>query len=188
MKQCYMLTSDEKSYIKQVLMNTLRLTSKRKEPFRYLSNIEIRETADFVCCKIIGERIVEEHAWLESPYGNRYRRKIPVTWFYAKDGDDFNKLAEELITYSAANYMVFEKFMENKEIDFDAAMPYSDHSTFVDWLCDQSIKNIAPNEEIKNNFKKVVDMISSIGIKSANTKLVMYNNIIEDFAIGKEND
>ena len=67
MKQCYMLTSDEKSYIKQVLMNTLRLTSKRKEPFRYLSNIEIRETADFVCCKIIGERIVEEHAWLESP-------------------------------------------------------------------------------------------------------------------------
>jgi len=171
-----MLTSDEKSYIKQVLMNTLRLTSKRKEPFRYLSNIEI------------GERIVEEHAWLESPYGNRYRRKIPVTWFYAKDGDDFNKLAEELITYSAANYMVFEKFMENKEIDFDAAMPYSDHSTFVDWLCDQSIKNIAPNEEIKNNFKKVVDMISSIGIKSANTKLVMYNNIIEDFAIEKEND
>ena len=62
------------------------------------------------------------------------------------------------------------------------------HSTFVDWLCDQSIKNIAPNEEIKNNFKKVVDMISSIGIKSANTKLVMYNNIIEDFAIEKEND
>ena len=53
MKQCYMLTSDEKSYIKQVLMNTIRLTSKRKEPFRYLSNIEIRETADFVCCKII---------------------------------------------------------------------------------------------------------------------------------------
>ena len=84
--------------------------------------------------------------------------------------------------------MIFEKFMENKEIDFDASMPYSDHSTFVDWLCDQSIKNIAPNEEIKNNFKKVVDMISSIGIKSANTKLVMYNNIIEDFAIEKEND
>ena len=43
MKQCYMLTSDEKSYLKQVLMNTLRLTSKRQTPFRYLSNIEIRE-------------------------------------------------------------------------------------------------------------------------------------------------
>lgn len=184
MKQCYMLTSDEKTYLKQVLMNTLRLTSKRQTPFRYLSNIEIRESADFVCCKIIGERVIEEHAWLTSPYGNKYRRKIPVTWFYAKDGDDFNKLAEELITYSAANYMIFEKFMtENKEIDFDGAMPYSDHSTFVNWLCDQSIKSIIPDEEIKNNFKKVVDMISRIGIKSVSEKLIMYNSIIEDPSI-----
>ena len=152
MKQCYMLTSDEKSYIKQVLMNTLRLTSKRKEPFRYLSNIEIRETADFVCCKIIGERIVEEHAWLESPYGNRYRRKIPVTWFYAKDGDDFNKLAEELITYSAANYMVFEKFMENKEIDFDAAIVDPED---IETLSDMTVQALnAALEQIDETTKK----------------------------------
>lgn len=179
MKQCYMLTSDEKAYLKQVIANTLRLTSKRKGSFKYISNIDIRDTADFVCCKLIGERIIEDHAWVESPYGNtRYKRKLPVTWFYRKNGNDFNKLVEELVPYSVANYMVFEKFMtENTEIDFGFVdMPYSNHSTFVDWLCDQKIKeNIVPSEEIKNNFKKVIKMIKDTGLRSLNEKLIIYN-------------
>ena len=179
MKQCYMLTSDEKAYLKQVLANTLRLTSKRRDSFRYISNIDIRDTADFVCCKIIGERIIEDHAWIESPYGNtRYKRKLPVTWFYAKDGNDFNKLVEELVPYTVANYMVFEEFMtENKEIDFSlVSIPYSNHSTFVDWLCDQNIKdNIIPSEEIKNNFKKVIKIVNDAGLKYLNDKLIIYN-------------
>ncbi len=52
-------------------MNTLRLTSKRKEPFRYLSNIEIRETADFVCCKI------------KSKYGIIQKKKSQLTFWNA---------------------------------------------------------------------------------------------------------
>lgn len=190
MKQCYMLTSDEKAYLKQVLANTLRLTSKRKGSFKYISNIEIRDTADFVCCKLIGERIIEDHAWVESPYGNsRYKRKLPVNWFYVKDGNDFNKLVEELVLYSVANYMVFEKFMtETKEIDFGSVnMPYSDHSSFVNWLCDQNIKDtIIPSEEIKNNFKKVIKMIKDTGLRSLNEKLIIYNAMAGD--LGKEND
>ena len=76
MKQCYMLTSDEKAYLKQVIANTLRLTSKRKGSFKYISNIDIRDTDNFVCCKIIGERIIEDHAWVESPYSNRRWKRI----------------------------------------------------------------------------------------------------------------
>ena len=191
MKQCYMLTSDEKAYLKQVLANTLRLTSKRKGSFKYISNIDIRDTDNFVCCKIIGERIIEDHAWVESPYSNRrWKRKLPVTWFYTKDGDDFNKLVEELVPHSVANYMVFEKFMtDNKEIDFCSVdIPYSNHSTFVDWLCDQKIKeSIVPSEEIKNNFKKVIKMIKDTGLRSLNEKLIIYNAMAGDLD-RKEND
>lgn len=162
MKSIYVLTKEEKAYLKQVLINTLRSTSTKKYTFNYLSIIDIRETYDYVQCKISGKDIMGDKAWGKRSYGVPYKRKFPVTWFYEKKDNNFNKLLETLVLYTVANYMEFEKYIDSHDIvpDDDDNLPYSDHGTFRNWSYDENIQNnIIPSDEIKENFIKVTRMI-----------------------------
>lgn len=168
MKTCYTLTREEKAYLKQVLINTLRLISTKKSAFNCLSVINIRETDNYVQCKISGKDIMGDKAWGKRSYGVPYKRKFPVTWFYEKTNNNFKKLLETLVIYTVANYMEFEKYIDSHEVvpDEDDNLPYSDHGVFLNWKYDEDIQNnIIPSDEIKEGFFKITKMIKLADMK-----------------------
>lgn len=168
MKTCYTLTREEKAYLKQVLINTLRLISAKKSAFNCLSVINIRETDNYVQCKISGKDIMGDKAWGKRSYGVPYKRKFSVTWFYEKTDNNFKKLLETLVIYTVANYMEFEKYIDSHDVvpDEDDNLPYSDHGVFLNWKYDEDIQNnIIPSDEIKEGFFKITKMIKLADMK-----------------------
>lgn len=181
MKLCYMLTTDERSYLKHVIINTLRLTSKCRNSFKYLTNLEIKDTSDYVYCKIFGENTIDDIVKEFDKYGRTRPKKLPVTWFYLKEDNNFEKLLEELTLYTVANYMNFEKAATDKKLFEEGPLKYCSHTALIDFILDEKLKDrTIPSDEIKDNFKKVVKMIDSLGVKFVNERLSLYNVNVSD--------
>lgn len=48
MKQCYMLTLNEKNFLKYTIINTLRLTTNRKGAFHYATDVVIADKPEYI--------------------------------------------------------------------------------------------------------------------------------------------
>ena len=176
MKLCYMLTSNEKNFLKYAIINTLRMTTKRKGAFHYATDITITDKPEYVSVRITIKELRRKYKTAYNTLFYEYK-KHGLTWFYKKEDGDYNKLLQELSTRTTANYMRFEDRVIFKKDN--ASSNYSSHNKLSDWSTDKSVQRIQPNEEIMENFKYVVKFMTKNDPKVLNEKLLYKDNLKE---------
>ncbi len=176
MKLCYMLTSNEKNFLKYAIINTLRMTTKRKGAFHYATDITITDKPEYVSVRITIKELRRKYKTAYNTLFYEYK-KHGLTWFYKKEDGDYNKLLQELSTRATANYMRFEDRVIFKKDN--ASSNYSSHNKLSDWSTDRSVQRIQPNEEIMENFKYVVKFMTKNDPKVLNEKLLYKDNLKE---------
>ena len=174
MKQCYILTSNEKNFLKYTIINTLRLTTKRKGAFRYATDIAITDKPDHIVVRITIKELYKKYKTIYDTISYRYKKYL-ITWFYKKEDGDYNKLLKELTTRVVANYMRFEDTVIFKKEDVSSN--YSSYTKLADWSSDEAIQKIEPSEAIIKLFKYVVKFITKNGPKVLNEKLLYKDNL-----------
>lgn len=174
MKLCYMLTSNEKNFLKNTIINTLRLTTNRKGAFHYATDIAITDNPEYVSVRITIKELRRKYKTAYNTLFYEYK-KHAVTWFYNKDDGDYNKLLQELTTKATANYMRFEDNVIFKKDN--ASSNYSIYTKLSDWSSDSAIQKIKANEQIVENFKYVVKFMAKNGPKLLNEKLLYKDNL-----------
>lgn len=176
MKLCYMLTSNEKNFLKYAIINTLRMTTKRKGAFHYATDITITDKPEYVSVRITIKELRRKYKTAYNTLFYEYK-KHGLTWFYKKEDGDYNKLLQELSTRATANYMRFENRVIFKKDN--ASSNYSSHTKLSDWSSDRSVQRIQPNEEIVENFKYVIKFMTKNDPKVLNEKLLYKDNLKE---------
>lgn len=176
MKQCYMLTSNEKNFLKHTIINTLRMTTKRKGAFHYATDVVVTDKPEYVCVRITIKELSRKYKTAYNTLFYEYK-KHAVSWFYKKEDGDYNKLLQELATKTTANYMRFENKVIFKKNN--ASSNYSTYSKLSDWSSDKAIQRIKVNEEILENFKYVVKFMTENDPKILNEKLLYKDNLKE---------
>lgn len=176
MKQCYMLTSNEKNFLKHAIINTLRMTTKRKGAFHYATDVVVTDKPEYVSVRITIKELSRKYKTAYNTLFYEYK-KHAVTWFYKKEDGDYNKLLQELATKTTANYIRFENKVIFKKNS--ASSNYSTYSKLSDWSSDKAIQRIRPNEEILENFKYVVKFMTEKDPKILNEKLLYKDNLKE---------
>lgn len=176
MKLCYMLTSNEKNFLKYTIINTLRMTTKRKGAFHYATDITITDKPEYVSVRITIKELRRKYKTAYNTLFYEYK-KHGLTWFYKKEDGDYNKLLQELSTRATANYMRFEDRVIFKKDN--ASSNYSSHTKLSDWSSDRSVQRIQPNEEIVENFKYVIKFMTKNDPKVLNEKLLYKDNLKE---------
>ncbi len=176
MKLCYMLTSNEKNFLKYAIINTLRMTTKRKGAFHYATDITITDKPEYVSVRITIKELRRKYKTAYNTLFYEYK-KHGLTWFYKKEDGDYNKLLQELSTRTTANYMRFEDRVIFKKDN--ASSNYSSHTKLSDWSADRSVQRIQPNEEIVENFKYVIKFMTKNDPKVLNEKLLYKDNLKE---------
>lgn len=176
MKLCYMLTSNEKNFLKYAIINTLRMTTKRKGAFHYATDITITDKPEYVSVRITIKELRRKYKTAYNTLFYEYK-KHGLTWFYKKEDGDYNKLLQELSTRTTANYMRFEDRVIFKKDN--ASSNYSSHNKLSDWSTDRSVQRIQPNEEIVENFKYVIKFMTKNDPKVLNEKLLYKDNLKE---------
>ena len=176
MKLCYMLTSNEKNFLKYAIINTLRMTTKRKGAFHYATDITITDKPEYVSVRITIKELRRKYKTAYNTLFYEYK-KHGLTWFYKKEDGDYNKLLQELSTRTTANYMRFEDRVIFKKDN--ASSNYSNHNKLSDWSADRSVQRIQPNEEIVENFKYVIKFMTKNDPKVLNEKLLYKDNLKE---------
>ena len=176
MKQCYILTSNEKNFLKYTIINTLRLTTNRKGAFHYATDVVIADKPEYVSVRITIKELSRKYRTSYNTLFYEYK-KHTVTWFYKKEDGDYNKLLQELTTKATANYMRFEdKVIFKKD---NASSNYSAYTKLSDWALDRDVQTIKANEQIAENFQYVVKFMSKNGPKVLNEKLLYRDNLKE---------
>lgn len=176
MKLCYMLTSNEKNFLKYAIINTLRMTTKRKGAFHYATDITITDKPEYVSVRITIKELRRKYKTAYNTLFYEYK-KHGLTWFYKKEDGDYNKLLQELSTRTTANYMRFEDRVIFKKDN--ASSNYSSHNKLSDWSSDKSVQRIQPNEEIVENFEYVIKFMTKNDPKVLNEKLLYKDNLKE---------
>lgn len=176
MKQCYMLTSNEKNFLKYTIINTLRLTTNRKGAFHYATDVVIADKPEYISVRITIKELSRKYRTSYNTLFYEYK-KHTVTWFYKKEDGDYNKLLQELVTKATANYMRFENKVIFKKNN--ASSNYSTYTKLSDWSSDKAVQRIKPNEQIMENFQYVVEFMTKNDPKILNEKLLYKDNLKE---------
>lgn len=176
MKLCYMLTSNEKNFLKNTIINTLRLTTNRKGAFHYATDIAITDKPEYISVRITIKELRRKYKTAYNTFFYEYK-KHALTWFYKKEDGDYNKLLQELTTKATANYMRFEdKVIFKKD---NASSNYSVYTKLSDWALDRDVQTIKANEQIAENFQYVVKFMTKNGPKVLSEKLLYRDNLKE---------
>ena len=176
MKLCYMLTSNEKNFLKNTIINTLRLTTTRKGAFHYATDIAITDKPEYISVRITIKELRRKYKTAYNTFFYEYK-KHAVNCFYKKEDGDYNKLLQELTTKATANYMRFEdKVIFKKD---NASSNYSVYTKLSDWALDRDVQTIKANEQIAENFQYVVKFMTKNGPKILNEKLLYKDNLKE---------
>ena len=176
MKQCYILTSNEKNFLKYTIINTLRLTTNRKGAFHYATDVVIADKPEYVSVRITIKELSRKYRTSYNTLFYEYK-KHTVTWFYKKEDGDYNKLLQELTTKATANYMRFENKVIFKKNN--TSSNYSTYTKLSDWSSDKAIQRIKPNEQIMENFQYVVEFMTKNDPKILSEKLLYKDNLKE---------